>query len=209
MDYHQLLDLAIAIAPHMKGGWRPDRRPVDRNYEHRGAKLLGEHGKVISLYQNYNTKGKIGVRGVCPDYGFSHQQKRNANIPLGSKSIRVSPTRNPRHIAADIHRRLLPDYEAMLIEAEQQAQRYRQRIESLTHLDQTLRRVSPELKSYQTNHDNIERRYIIQDQNSKTLRSGELIVHSYNRLSCDLKLSDLSVDTTFRILALIKECEDN
>lgn len=203
MEYQDLLKLAESIANYMEG-WRADRRPVPQDHRHQGATLLGDQGKAIRLYQSYQSKGKVTVRGICPDYGLNHCERRNASLPHGSESINVSPARNPKHIAADIERRLLPGYEAILPEAAKRAQEYKKRVSTLEHIEHALLDVAPELRPYQQNDGSSERRYYIYGKDNQPFRSGEIRISSYGCYSCDLDLNDVPLSTTFQILALLR-----
>ena len=135
MEYKALLKLAESIVFYMADGWRVDRRPIPLDRQHQGVRIVGEGGKALRFYQNYQTKGKIAVRGICPDFGLTYNEKRSACLPHGSDSINVSPTRNPKHIASDIERRLLPDYEKLLSKAKKAAQAYREKVSTLNYID--------------------------------------------------------------------------
>ncbi|MGH1439755.1 MAG: hypothetical protein ACRBBR_06565 [Cellvibrionaceae bacterium] len=210
MNYDDLLKLAAYIAHYMPDGWRVDRRPVDTDKQYQGVRILGDHYKAIRLYQSYRSKGKVTISGECPDYGLSWQQQRHAYLPSSSPSINVSPTRNPRHIAADIQRRLLPDYEKMLVKAEEAAQRYKDRIEQIEQVEHVLRCVMPDLRDYHDNRHSTSRTYhIYRPEEGSNYRSGKIETNGYGSLSCDLKLSDVSIDTAIKIMALLQETSKN
>lgn len=205
MDYQALLKLAESIAFYMAEGWRVDRRPVPQDEQHQGVKIIGDGGKTLRLYQSYQSKGKITVRGTCPSFGLSHNQQRNACLPHGSDSINISPTRNPKHIASDIERRLLPDYEAMLDNAAKTAQAYMEKISTLEHIEHAMLSISPELRAYQYNEVNTQRRYFLYGNNNASCRSGEIRLSASGGYSCDFDLNDVPLSTAFKILAILKE----
>ena len=207
MDYDALLKLAALIAHYMPDGWRVDCRPIDKDTQHQGARIIGNNHTALRLYQGYQSKGKITICGECPDYGLTWQQRRNACLPHGSASINVSPSRNPRHIAADIERRLLSDCVAMLEKAEQAAQDYKTNIAQLEQVEHVLRCVMPDLKNNQNNEYNTQRSYYMYERDGGVFRSGELSASGYGGLSCNMKLHDVSIDTSIKILALLRQGE--
>ena len=206
MEYEDLLKLGAHIAHYMPKGWRVDRRPIDKDRQHQGAQIIGDHHKAIRIYQSYHSKGKITISGECPDYGLTWQQKRHAYLPSSSASINVTPSRNPKHMAADIMRRLLPDYEAMLAKAESAAQRYKNSIEEIEHVKHALRCVMPDLRNYDDNSHSTSRRYsFYKPEDGGNYRSGIIEASSYGGLSCDLDLRGVSIDKAMQILALLND----
>lgn len=206
MEYDALLKLAAIIAHYMPRGWRVDRRPIDKNRQHQGARIIGDNHQALRLYQSYQSKGKVTINGECPDYGLSWQQKRNACLPYSSASINVSPSRKPKHIAADIVRRLLPDYEAMLIKAEEAAQRYRNSIAEIEQVEHALHCVMPDLRNYQGNSHSTSRRYhIYRSEEGGNYSSGTIEASGYGGLSCDMDLHGVSIEKAVQILALLQE----
>ena len=206
MDYDELLKLAAYIAHYMPDGWRVDRRPVDQDRQHQGVRIIGDHHKSIRLYQSYRSKGKVTICGECPDYGLTWQQKRNACLPYGSTSINITPSRNPKHIAADIMRRLMPDYEKMLTKAEEAAQRYRNSIAEIEQVEHALRCVIPDLRDYGDNRHSTSRRYhIYRPEDGGSYRSGTIEASGYGGLSCDMDLRGVSIDKAVLILALLRD----
>ena len=206
MDYQSLLKLATYVVHYMPNGWRVDRRPVEKDRQHQGVKILGEHHKAIRFYQSYQTKGKVTICGEYPGFGLNWQQRRHACLPHSRASINVSPNRNPCHIAADIMRRLIPDYEAKLLQAEEAAQRYKTAIKEIEQVEHVLHCVMPDLRNYGDNSHNTSRRYhIYKPDSSDCFRSAELQTSGYGGLSCDMELRDVSIDKTIQILALLRE----
>lgn len=94
MDYDELLKLAAYIAHYMPEGGRVDRRPIDKDVQHQGARIIGDHHQSLRLSQSYQTKGKIAIRGEYPDYGLTWQQRHHAYLPHSCASINVTPNRN-------------------------------------------------------------------------------------------------------------------
>jgi len=206
MDYDALLKLAAYVAHYMPKGWRVDRRPIDKDRQHQGARIIGDGYKAIRLYQNYHSKGKVRISGECPDYGLSWQEKRHAYLPHSSALINVSPTRNPQHIAADIMRRLMPEYEKTLLKAEAAAQRYKNGIAEIEQVEHALRCVMPDLRDYGDNSHSTSRRYhIYRPEEGGNYRSAEIETSGYGGLSCTMKLHDVSIDKAVQILALLRE----
>jgi len=205
MDYDELVKLAAHVAHYMPKGWRVDRRPIEADHQHQGARIIGDHHQSLRLYQSYQSKGKVTIRGECPDYGLTWQQRRHACLPHSSSSINVTPSRNPKHIAADIKRRLLPDYAAMLVKAEEAAQKYKNGIKEIEQVEHALRCVMPDLRDYGGNSHSTSRRYhIYRSEEGGNYRSGELETSSYGGLSCTMTLNDVSIDKTVQILALLR-----
>ena len=206
MDYEELLKLAAYVAHYMPKGWRVDSRPVDQDRQYQGARIIGDDYKVIRLYQNYHSKGKVTISGECPAYGLSWQQQRQAHLPSGSASINVSPTRNPKHIAADIVRRLLPDYEQTLIKAKEAVQRYQNAVAEIEQVEHVLRCVMPELRPYNDNSYSTSRRYTLYKlKDGGHYRSADIQTSGYGGLSCDMELRSVSIDKAVQILALLRE----
>lgn len=102
----EVLPIATAVAQHMGSGWSAQRhQQLDRAYLH------GPDGAVLFLRVDYVTltKLRLVIKGV---FGDAEKRKRtDEQIPV----ITVAVRRNPAAIAADIHRRLLPGYLALLV----------------------------------------------------------------------------------------------
>ena len=158
----------------MPKGWRVDRRPVEKEEQHQGVRIIGDDRQSIRLYKSYQSKNKVTLCGECPDYGLTWQQKRNACLPYGSNSINVNPERNPCHIAADIQRRLLPDYVAMLEKAEKTAHDYKQKLIQADHVAHVFRCLMPDLKDYDDNVNCSNRRYHVYKGDEGNFRSADI-----------------------------------
>lgn len=74
-------------------GWRYDA--LERE-GFRLPQLIGEHGARLEFHVNWKSKGMVSVRGM--------------NAGYRSPSIGISLTRDPKAAAADIQRRLIPEY---------------------------------------------------------------------------------------------------
>jgi len=99
----------------------------------------------------------------------------------------------------------LPDYEKMLINAAEKAQGYKNKIEQLGYVEHAFKSIVPDLRDYRDNTNSTERRYCFYGLEDESFRRSELTVSTYERLHCDMELSDLSIDTAIKIMALIRE----
>lgn len=100
----------------------------------------------------------------------------------------------------------MPDYEKMLIKAEEAAQRYRNSIAEIEQVEHALRCVMLDLRDYQDNSHSISRRYhIYRPEDGSNYRSGTIEASGYGGLSCDMDLHGVSIDKAVQILALLRE----
>jgi hypothetical protein len=109
-DVHVLGD---AIARALGGGWvaAPGRRA-----HHRDATLTGGDGEVLALELTNSSTPRLMIRGE-----FSMEEHRTRPLSARRHEITVAPHRTPARIAAEITRRLLPDYRVEKATASRQA----------------------------------------------------------------------------------------
>ncbi|MGH1404354.1 MAG: hypothetical protein ACRBDL_08920 [Alphaproteobacteria bacterium] len=198
--------IAAHVAHYLPGSWRLDRRPIDEDRRYLGVCILGDEHMCIRLQDAARMRkpGMIRISGEFPDFGLSYQERRSAGLPYQRTGINVSWTRKPQSIAADISRRLMPDYRQSLAQAKNAITIYKEKREVLNNIEYAFRKVMPDLSDYCDNRYSASRRYHFKTNGAK-YRTGELEVSSYGALHCDLRLSDLPVDTAMRIMALLRD----
>ena len=201
-----LSKIAAHVAHYLPGSWRLDRRPIPEDRQYLGVCILGDNRMIIRMQDaaRMRKQGMIRISGECPDFGLGYQEKRYAGVPHCAGSINVSWTRTPKSIAADIVRRLMPNYKQLLEEAEKAVLKYKEQQESLAHIESAFRQVMPNLNFYIHDQYSAQRRYHFKTH-EQGYRTGELSLSDYGGLHCDLNLPDLPVETAIRILALLRE----
>lgn len=87
------------------GGW-----VVDQPHDHNHNLRLQHDGRVLWVHLDYRT-GRYEVRGELPARDVCFSRSEEADGIKGSHSIGLARSKSAKQIAADITRRLLPDYE--------------------------------------------------------------------------------------------------
>ena len=202
--YKKLQLLGAQIAHYMAGSWRLDSRPIKAERHYMGVVLLGGDGLTIRLQDaaRMRKQGMIYIYGEIPDFGLNHNERYSAGLERTSKSINVSWGRSAKSIAGDIQRRLIPAYIKAVAKAESQAQQFKQRMDTLKHIENVFRKITPNLRRYRGHEYETRREYAFPAKGQYC--SHTLVISGYGSVSCDLKLNDLTPDTAMQILALLQ-----
>ena len=109
MNQHEITVLAEQVAENLDGAWSVEPFPAD--WGRAGAWLRGEAGESLSFgeTQEYSKRNK-NLLDVGTDYPKHGDQGFHTKRPR----ISVSATKTGKQIAADIERRLLPEYRPIL-----------------------------------------------------------------------------------------------
>ncbi len=110
MNQPELTSLAEEVAENLAGSWSVEPFPSD--WGRRGAWIRGTHGEILSIgeTQEYAKRNK-NILDVGTDYPKEHNER---GFPTKRPRISVSATKSGKQIAADIARRLLPEYLSIL-----------------------------------------------------------------------------------------------
>jgi hypothetical protein len=109
MNQHEITVLAEQVAENLDGAWSVEVFSSD--WGRPGAWLRGEAGEILSFgeTQEYSKRNK-NLLDVGTDYPKHGDQGFHTNRPR----ISVSASKSGKQIAADIERRLLPEYRPIL-----------------------------------------------------------------------------------------------
>lgn len=110
MNQSDMTTLAEQVAEHLAGAWSVEPFPSD--WGRAGAWLRGEADEILSLgeTQEYAKRNK-NLLDVGTDYPREHGER---GFSTKRPRISVSATKTGRQIAADVERRLLPEYRPLL-----------------------------------------------------------------------------------------------
>jgi hypothetical protein len=110
MNQSELTSLVEQVAEHLDGAWSVEPFPAD--WGRRGAWLRGESGEILSIgeTQEYAKRNK-NILDVGTDYPREHNER---GFSTKRPRISVSASKSGKQIAADIARRLLPEYLPLL-----------------------------------------------------------------------------------------------
>lgn len=105
-----MTSLAEQVAEHLAGAWSVE--PFPSNWGRAGAWLRGEAGEILSLgeTQEYAKRNK-NLLDVGTDYPREHSER---GFSTKRPRISVSASKTGKQIAADVERRLLPEYRPLL-----------------------------------------------------------------------------------------------
>lgn len=101
-------ELVQQVCQHLPGRWRYDKASNERS--DRWVRLLGAVEGLALLfrcdfYSNTRGKGRVAISGDYPPDAYRQGLLRDA-----PKAITVALSRGPEKIAAEVQRRVLPDY---------------------------------------------------------------------------------------------------
>lgn len=110
MTQDHMTTLAEEVAEHLEGAWSVESFPAD--WGRKGAWLRGEAGEILSIgeSQEYSERSKNRL-SIGTDYPKEHNER---GFSTTRPRISVSDTKTGKQIAADIERRLLPEYRPLL-----------------------------------------------------------------------------------------------
>ncbi len=119
MQNIDLAAIARAVAPHLPG-W------TERDSGSRAGSLQGAGGRALYLTLPRPSNGRFLVRGIYPAHPEAGYGGDMARAVLGhgvsAPEVGISLTKTPEHIARDIQRRFLPDYEELFVRCVSAAQ---------------------------------------------------------------------------------------
>lgn len=99
-------------------------------------------------------------------------------------------------------RRLMPEYKTGLNKEKEKVIKYKASMRELDHIEDCFRKIAPGLSACSRDRHHSNRRYNFK-MHPKGHHNAQLELSSYGGAHCDLALSDLSIETTIKIIALL------
>jgi len=187
------MDTLKAIVRHLPG-WRLETR-LNEVYDHT-AEIIGPNKAMLNITQE---KDKWKVYGSWPSIRGYHSfnvHTLERDHPYGA--IRLDPRRNPKSIAADIKRRIMPQYLDGLAKVQAYIKQRAQKQESFNLVCHTVKTYLPVKQSNYQRQQGITQYYF-----TDCGINGDLQL--YESGGAGLTLPDLTIEQIFSIVNLLKK----
>lgn len=187
------MDTLKAIVKHLPG-WRLETR-LNEVYDHT-AELIGPNKAMLNITKE---KDKWKVYGSWPSIrGYHSFNVHTLERDHPYSAIRLDPRRNPKSIAADIKRRIMPQYLDGLTKVQAYIKQRAQKQESFNLVCNTVKTYLPVKQSNYQRQQGITQYYF-----TDCGINGDLQL--YESGGAGLTLPSLTIEQVFSIVNLLKK----